>query len=85
MLSPATYPCSLCYLTYGRYGVKNKSAWLQFIRSLPYDVLLLHRDELLAVHPEQQATQLPAVFTRIAGDLKLFIGANKNGRLHYSR
>ncbi|UYZ63964.1 hypothetical protein [Hymenobacter weizhouensis] len=62
ILSPATYPCSLCAVTYGNLGMKPE--WREFIKSLPVQATFLHRDELHAQHPELAATPLPAVFRR---------------------
>lgn len=44
VLSPQSYPCSLCKVTYGPFGMKTE--WKQFIQSLPCTVEFLHKDEL---------------------------------------
>lgn len=44
LVSPSTYPCSLCALTYG--AVSMRRAWANFIRSLPHDVRFAYRDDL---------------------------------------
>lgn len=41
-LSPATYPCSLCALTYG--AVSMKRTWADFIAALPMPVSFRYRD-----------------------------------------
>ena len=43
LLSPATYPCSLCALTYS--AVSMRGAWRQFLDSLGMPVMFLYRDE----------------------------------------
>ncbi len=45
-ISPQTYPCKLCQLTYGMVG--PKSEWQMFLRSLDRDVVFYHRDEFTA-------------------------------------
>lgn len=65
ILSPSTYPCSLCAVTYGNLGMKPE--WRAFIRQLPAQSTFLHRDELHAQYPELAAAPLPAVFRREAG------------------
>ncbi|MEZ4402382.1 MAG: hypothetical protein R3B06_20320 [Kofleriaceae bacterium] len=46
VLRPATYPCSLCAVTYGPLGMRRR--WAAFVRGLPARVRFLHRDELRA-------------------------------------
>ena len=41
-LSPETYPCSLCALTYG--AVSMKPTWADFIAALPLPVSFHYRD-----------------------------------------
>lgn len=43
ILSPATYPCSLCKLTHGNLGVHKK--WVTFLETLPYQTNFLHKEE----------------------------------------
>jgi hypothetical protein len=43
ILSPSTYACRLCELTYGL--VREKQAWKAFRESLAEPVTFLHRDE----------------------------------------
>jgi hypothetical protein len=45
MVSPSTYPCNLCALTFNTFGMKNQ--WKAFIDSLPVDVEFLHKNEFL--------------------------------------
>lgn len=43
IIFPATYPCSLCTLTYGRLEVAGE--WAAYVRSLPLKSVFLYRDE----------------------------------------
>lgn len=43
IIRPATYPCSLCALTYG--AVSMRGAWRRFLDSTGLPVLFLYRDE----------------------------------------
>ena len=43
IVSPSTYNCQLCQLTYGL--VNEKQAWKQFREQLGDEVQFLHRDE----------------------------------------
>jgi hypothetical protein len=62
-LSPSTYACSLCKLTYGL--LTEKRAWREFIQSLPVRCEFLHRDAFQRHYAEQhwpaQQCPLPAV------------------------
>lgn len=77
MFSPPTYPCSLCFITYGRYGVKNKTKWKKFLKSLQYKVALLHKDEFQALFPDIEMAPLPAVYLRDGNNLSLLISSEK--------
>ena len=43
-VSPSTYQCNLCALTFGNVGMRNK--WSRFIDDLGVPVEFLHRNEL---------------------------------------
>ena len=59
--SAATYPCSLCAVTYNNLGMRGE--WRQFIRSLNREVEFLHRDELADQYGIQNVP-LPAAFRK---------------------
>ena len=44
IISPATYACSLCALTYGPFTMRGE--WRRFLLQLPCAKLFLYRDEL---------------------------------------
>ena len=60
ILSPATYPCSLCAITYGATSMQPQ--WRAFVKALPVPVTFLHRDEFIRNYPAQAAHPLPAAF-----------------------
>lgn len=72
VISPDTYPCSLCALTYGHLGMKR--GWKRFVESLDAEVEFLHRDELATQYGVRDAV-LPAVFRRVGQVLEPFIDA----------
>ncbi len=43
IISPSTYQCNLCTLTYGNFKIKNE--WKNFIQQSPIETLFLHKDE----------------------------------------
>lgn len=40
---PATYPCNLCFLSFGTFGMKDE--WKHFLDSLSYQKIELHKDQ----------------------------------------
>ena len=58
LVSPATYPCSLCALTYG--AVAMHGAWRTFLGSTGLPVLFLYRDEFRA-DLDRRELALPAI------------------------
>jgi len=58
IVSPATYPCSLCALTYGWVSMHDR--WRRFLDSLPNPKVFHHRDDFAAAFPGL-AVELPAM------------------------
>ena len=44
IFNPSQYPCALCMVTYGPFGMKND--WKEFTDRLAYTVEFMHKDEL---------------------------------------
>lgn len=65
ILSPSTYNCNLCKVTYGWFT--ERTQWRGFVESLNIPCTFLHRDELQLRHPELGSESLPAVFRIIGG------------------
>lgn len=74
IFSPATYPCSLCDLTYGI--LKIRPEWEQFVQNAPVPFTFLHKDEFLAAYPDLKHTTLPVVlFMEETGHSELITAA----------
>jgi hypothetical protein len=73
-LSPETYQCNLCALTYTALGMRKD--WKQFIETLGAATEFLHADELKQRHGVS-GVPLPAVFKREGRGLELWIGAGE--------
>ena len=69
LLSPATYSCNLCALTYGNFTVKQK--WKSFIEGLSIKTAFLHKDEFKKQYKIH--TALPAIFMKADGAIKEII------------
>lgn len=71
ILSPKTYPCSLCGITYGNTSMRAE--WKAYIQSLPAKTRFLHRDEFLTEFPHLREYSLPAVFKESNKEWQLFL------------
>jgi hypothetical protein len=69
-VSPSTYSCNLCALTYGRAGMKG--TWAQFVDGLGVPVEFLHRDEFRQRHGLEDVF-LPAVLLKDGPGVSVFI------------
>lgn len=58
VVRPATYPCSLCALTYG--WVSMHQAWRRFLERLPHTKVFHHKDDFATAFPGV-AVALPAI------------------------
>lgn len=65
VVSPATYPCSLCAVTYGPVAMRGE--WRAFLDRLPNAKRFYHRDDFAADFPGV-ALKLPAILTHRAGE-----------------
>lgn len=74
VISPSTYPCQLCKLTYGSFSMKK--AWKEFLASRPYKVDFLHRNEWKQKYPTRKE-RLPAIFSKEKGEWKMEISAQE--------
>ena len=75
IISPQTYQCNLCAITYDNYGMKNE--WKDFINSLPLRSEFLHKDEFKKQFPEVSDPSLPAVFVNENNKIKELITAKE--------
>ena len=83
ILSPSTYSCNLCKVTYGWFT--ERSQWRRFVESLDVQCSFLHRDELQRRHPELSGEPLPAVFRVVDGKAARCVDAEHPERLRRSR
>ena len=79
VISPSTYQCNLCALTYGTVSMKDE--WKTFIYKLKIPTEFLHRDEFLRKlksHPHNVGdVEFPAVFLDKEGKISLLITHNE--------
>lgn len=72
-VSPQTYECNLCKVTFG--PVKMKQEWKSFIKELPYEVEFIHKDE--AKKKYNLEDQFPAAYIKEGEQLKKIITAEQ--------
>lgn len=73
-VSPATYQCNLCALTFGTLGMR--STWAEFIDDLGIPVEFLHRDELRERYGVEDV-YLPAVLLKDDNGVSTLIPAEE--------
>lgn len=73
-LSPATYPCSLCAITYGSLRMDPK--WRKWLKTLPIAAVFQHKDDTPHKH-----IPLPAVLAERSGKFDMLIDAPTLDRL----
>lgn len=74
-VSPETYQCSLCAVTWDNLGMKRE--WKRFVSQLGREVEFLHRDELKKQYGIQNIP-LPAAFVRCMDEEpRLWLDANR--------
>jgi hypothetical protein len=76
IVSPETYPCRLCDITYDRLTMKRE--WKRFIESLPVRATFELRDRFRKKFPAYASVPLPAVFRASpAGKLAVVLSAEE--------
>ncbi len=71
IISPSTYNCQLCQLTYGL--MNEKQAWKHFREQLQEEVLFLHRDEYEKQFAQKQ--DFPFLARVVNQDIELLLSA----------
>ena len=72
-VSPETYACNLCRVTYGVTSMQDE--WKEFIAELPHDVSFMHRDEFVGTYPGV-SVHLPALFS-VDGSPQVLVSAKE--------
>ncbi|MDX1581553.1 MAG: hypothetical protein R3360_08015, partial [Alphaproteobacteria bacterium] len=75
VVSPDTYPCSLCAVSYGL--VSMHTPWRKYLKSLSYEVVFHHKDDFAEAYPGHEIA-LPAILVRKAGAMpEVLIGKDE--------
>ncbi|MCL6268066.1 GTPase [Flagellimonas myxillae] len=78
VLSPSTYQCSLCDITFGK--VSENKVWNKFRRERGLEMEFLHRDEFIQQYGPQ--FNFPSVYTRQDESLDILISSEELNRLN---
>jgi hypothetical protein len=78
-LSPSTYACSLCALSYGAFAMKPR--WRAWLKSIPLNTHFYHKPDFLADFPAEAARALPLIALDRAGVLEPLLDADALNRL----
>ncbi len=73
LVSPATYPCSLCGVTYGTFGMNRQ--WRDYLTALPLPVAFFHRPDFHAAFPTFVHARLPLLAREDDGALTILLDA----------
>jgi hypothetical protein len=76
-VSPSTYGCNLCAITFGSLGMKKD--WKNFVEGLDLPVEFSHRDEFADRYPSIDV-QFPAAFVKRGSDITLLIAHTEINR-----
>ena len=71
ILSPKTYPCSLCDLTYGIFKIRPE--WDDFVKNTSIPLEFLHKDEFQAQYPDLQSLPLPVILKQKGNAVSVLI------------
>ncbi len=77
IISPETYPCSLCRLTHNNFSEKKK--WKDFRKNTHFDFLFMYKNEFLELYSGNNFKNIkyPIVFEKETKDLKVVLDAEK--------
>ena len=79
IVSPATYPCCLCAVTYG--VVAMKPAWRDYLSALPLPAAFFHRPDFRAAYPSLAGEPLPLIAREDNGVATVLLAATDLARL----
>lgn len=77
-ISPSTYECNLCQIT---YDLKIRKAWKDFIEKTPHKFYFLHLEELNDFGLEKYKNQLPICLEKNLEEFKVIIDKEKMNSL----
>jgi len=71
IVSPSTYQCSLCKITYGNVSMHNK--WKEYIANSNYDFEFLYKNNYLEYHKDLNIKDFPVAYKYNGNSYDIFI------------
>lgn len=75
---PASYPCNLCYQTFGTFSMKVE--WRQFLDSLPLKITELHKDGFKRRYSPENM-ELPVILVSDSTQVQLLVSAAEMNKI----
>ena len=75
IVSPSTYQCSLCKITYGNISMHNK--WKEYIYNSNYDFEFLYKNNYMEYHEDLSIEELPVSYKYDGNSYEVFISKNE--------
>jgi hypothetical protein len=77
MVSPKTYNCNLCAITFGAFS--EDDLWKSFRENSSLAMDFYHQDEFLSNYKNKKISndKLPVIFSENNGEIKIFISSEK--------
>jgi hypothetical protein len=72
-VSPSTYACSLCAITYGSFTMDKD--WRAYLKTLPLETVFYHRPDFRDAYPDAVDMTLPAILLDRDGVLTTLMSA----------
>ncbi|APH39876.1 hypothetical protein BHR79_03945 [Methanohalophilus halophilus] len=79
IVSPASYGCNLCAITYSSTGMKDE--WKVFIEHLAVPIRFFHRDEFVENYGNMEPS-FPCGYIETENGLELFISSEEMNKLN---
>ena len=74
MLSPETYECNLCKITYGNFAMKKE--WKEFLKQVTTEVKFMYKNQFVKAYGIKDE-EFPAVFKIKSGRIKKVLSCNE--------
>ncbi|MEQ1508868.1 MAG: hypothetical protein ABL909_00535 [Sphingopyxis sp.] len=73
-LSPSTYECDLCAVTFGAFSMRPE--WRDWLKAQSWKAEFFHRPDFRTAWPDYAGAPLPAIFRRDGDALTMLIEAD---------
>ena len=70
-ISPSTYSCNLCFITYDNW--QRNEIWSQYLSDLPMEVDFLYKDSIYKFSEFDIGFKLPIILLKEKGDISVLI------------